>query len=103
MGSKFSNLQSALNQTREPPQAPAPALAVVASAAEAVTAEGGVSPTSAARQANRHGKVNVSAWLDPSFKSSLRMVQARQDRNLQALLEEALNDLFAKYDVPQVR
>lgn len=55
------------------------------------------------RPPSREGKVNVSAWLAPSYKRSLRMVQAQTDKKLEPLLAEALNDLFAKYDVPQVR
>jgi hypothetical protein len=49
--------------------------------------------------------VNISAWLDGNYKSSLRLVQARKGANatLQDLLAEALNDLFMKYDVPTIR
>ena len=55
------------------------------------------------RPPSREGKVNVSAWLDPSFKRSLRMVQAVTGKKLEPLVAEALNELFAKYNVPQVR
>ena len=55
------------------------------------------------RPPSREGKVNVSAWLDPAFKRSLRMVQAVTDKKLEPLMAEALNELFAKYNVPQVR
>jgi hypothetical protein len=41
---------------------------------------------------SRTGQVNISAWLHPDFKSSL-----------QNLMAEALNDLFAKYNVPTIR
>ena len=53
----------------------------------------------------RAGQINISAWLHPDFKSSLRLVQARKGRNatLQDLMSEALNDLFIKYDVPTIR
>lgn len=57
----------------------------------------------ASRPASREGKVNISGWFDPAYKRSLRMVQAVTDKKLEPLLAEALNDLFAKYDVPQVR
>lgn len=57
----------------------------------------------AQRPPSREGKVNVSTWLDPSYKRSLRMVQAVTDKKLEPLLAEALNDLFAKYNVPQIR
>ena len=55
------------------------------------------------RAPSREGKINISAYLDPGYKRSLRMVQAVTDKKLEPLLAEALNDLFAKYDVPQVR
>lgn len=45
--------------------------------------------------------INVSLKAD-LVKRSLRLVQARRPGNIQELMEEALNDLFAKYDVPQV-
>lgn len=51
----------------------------------------------------REGKVNISAYLSKEYRRSLRMVHAITDRNLETLMAEALNDLFAKYDVPQVR
>lgn len=54
------------------------------------------------RQADRVGKVNLAAWLHPDFKSSLRLIQAKRSASIQDLMAEALNDLFAKYDVPQV-
>ncbi len=59
-------------------------------------------PTTA-RTPSRADKVNVSGWFDPAYKRSMRMVQAITDKKLEALLAEAMNDLFAKYDVPQVR
>lgn len=90
--SKLANLQDALNQTR-----PAPAL-VRAERVEATA----TAPATRQRQANRQGKVNLAAWLHPGFKASMRLVQARRPGSIQELMEEALNDLFAKYDVPQV-
>lgn len=96
MNKKANNLQAALSQTRSvklPVEvAPSPDAAVTGAAS------GGT-----ARPASREGKVNVSAWLDPAFKRSLRMVQAVTDKKLEPLLAEALNDLFQKYNVPQIR
>ncbi len=56
------------------------------------------------RASSRVGQVNISAWLDPNFKSGLRLVQAGKGPKceLQDLIAEALNDLFTKYDVPTV-
>jgi len=53
---------------------------------------------------SRAGKLHISAWLSPDYKTSLRAVQMKHpDKNLQSLLMEALNDLFGKYNVPVVR
>ncbi len=46
-------------------------------------------------------KVNITGYYDPEVKSSLRMVQAKTGKNIQSLLAEALNDLFAKHKVPE--
>jgi len=62
----------------------------------------------AGRTSSRSGKIHVGAWLSPEFKTGLRMIQIKTgakggaERGLQDLLAEALNDLFAKYDVPTV-
>lgn len=91
--SKMQHLQNALNTT-------------TGKSAKASSPKPETPTLSAApRQPSRLGQVNVSAWLDADFKSSLRLVQARKGSNatLQELLAEALNDLFAKYDVPSIR
>ncbi len=63
-------------------------------------ASSGASADSA--KAYRVGRVNVTGYFDPAVKQSIRLIQAKHpDRTLQDLLAEALNDLFAKYNVPQ--
>jgi hypothetical protein len=57
--------------------------------------------SSAASAASREGKINVSAYFPPEVKSSLRLVQAKRGGKVQDLLAEALNLLFAKYNVPE--
>ena len=52
---------------------------------------------------SREGKTNITAYLSPDYKSSLRLIQARTSKSLQTLIAESLNDLFVKYDVPTVR
>ena len=94
--SKLGNLQQALSRgagktTSEPAIA-------VKTPPEAILLPG-------PRQPSRAGQINISAWLNADFKTSLRLVQARKGANstLQDLMAEALNDLFAKYNVPIVR
>ena len=52
----------------------------------------------------RHRKENISVWLHPDFKRSLRLAQLAQPDKvyIDDLVAEALNDLFRKYDVPTV-
>jgi hypothetical protein len=50
----------------------------------------------------REGRHLVAGYFHPSTKASLRQIQVTHlDKTVQDLLEEALNDLFAKYNVPQ--
>ena len=59
-------------------------------------------PISPYKQPSRTGKVNVTGYFSPAVKSSFRMIQTKHpEMTIQDLLAEALNDLFAKYNVPQ--
>lgn len=64
--------------------------------------------TPSERTSSRTGKIHIGAWLPPEYKTSLRMIQVKTggkggpERGFQELMAEALNDLFAKYDVPTV-
>jgi hypothetical protein len=61
-------------------------------------------PLGASPQAKpgRVGKVNITGYFSPEVKKSIRLIQAHDpDRTVQDLLAEALNDLFAKHNVPQ--
>jgi hypothetical protein len=51
---------------------------------------------------SREGKTPITAYLSPDYKASLRLIQAKRGGTTQALIAEALNDLFTKYDVPTV-
>ena len=54
------------------------------------------------KQPSRVGKVNITGYFAPAVKSSFRMIQTTYpEKTIQDLLAEALNDLFAKYNVPQ--
>lgn len=89
--SKSNTLQAALtqNNTRKPLVEEMPAAASKIG--------------NSAGQPSRAGQVNVSAWLHRDYQTSLRMIHATTGRKKQELIAEALNDLFAKHDVPQVR
>jgi hypothetical protein len=48
-------------------------------------------------QASRRGKRSLMSWHDPAVIRHLRVLAAEQDRTLQALVGEALADLFVKH------
>lgn len=51
----------------------------------------------------RQGKMQIAGFFEPAVKSSILLIQVqRPGVTTQDLLDEALNDLFAKYNVPQV-
>lgn len=47
---------------------------------------------------SRAGKRAVSTHVDPAVQKQLRILAAELDRSHQSLLDEALNDLFRKYN-----
>jgi hypothetical protein len=95
MTSKRGSMQAALlKQARGPEAEPVP---------EKETAPAATTTAEAPkRQPSRVGKVAVTGYFAPAVKSSFRQIQAANpDKTMQELLAEALNDLFAKYNVPQ--
>ena len=84
------------------------ALEEAAGSRPAIKGAGPAKAEATAERGNRNGKIHVGAWLSPEYKTSLRMIQIKTagkgdpERGFQQLMAEALNDLFAKYDVPTV-
>ncbi|MEQ1712856.1 MAG: ribbon-helix-helix domain-containing protein [Hyphomicrobium sp.] len=76
--------------------ATAPGGLPVTSASAAPTTEAGLVPT--LRPPSRRGKRVVSAYIDAMAAKQLRLLAVEQDSSTQSLLEEALNDLFRKYN-----
>ncbi len=85
----LADLQKALDRGGAKPAPPA-------ERAEATTRAGSYKAPS------RENKTPITAYLSPDYKTSLRLIQARENRSIQALIGEALNDMFAKYNVPTV-
>jgi hypothetical protein len=50
-----------------------------------------------ARTPGRTGKKTVAAHFDPAVSKQLKYIGLESDRSTQALLREAINDLFTKY------
>ena len=51
---------------------------------------------------SRVGKKTVAAHFDPVVSKQLKLIGQERDCTMQALLREALNDLFAKYGKPSI-
>ena len=45
---------------------------------------------------SREGKKAVTGFFDPAVSRQLKQIALEEDSNIQALLREALNDLFIK-------
>lgn len=81
--------------------APAP---VVATAPVAAPPPTPVAPIQAGemRSSGRNGKKPLSVWVTPEARRTLRQLAAEQDRTIESLIGEGLNDLFQKYQKPRL-
>lgn len=87
MASKMEEMQQALKRAASKTEVKAPA-----------------APASTGKYTapSRIGKAHIGVYLDPAFKTSLRLIQAQTGRDFHDLVAEALNDLFRRYNVPVV-
>lgn len=53
-------------------------------------------------QPGRLGKVSVAGYFTPEVRRQLKRLAADGDTTVQALLGEALNDLFAKHGMAEI-
>ena len=51
---------------------------------------------------SRAGKKPVTGFFDPEVSRQIKKVALDKDKTMQELLQEALNDLFRKYDLPPI-
>lgn len=51
---------------------------------------------------SRRGKVTVAAYFDPAVRKQLAILAVKEDRSQAALLAEALNLLFERYNEPPI-
>ncbi len=51
---------------------------------------------------SRAGKKPITGFFDPEVSKQIKKVALDKDRTMQELLQEALNDLFRKYDLPPI-
>lgn len=55
------------------------------------------SKPASARPPSRQGKKAITGFFDPAVSRQLKQLALEEDTTVQALLSEALNDLFSKY------
>ena len=68
---------------------------------EAASKPGSPTPQPYSRP-SRQGKVAVTGFFDPRVRRQLKVMAAEGDTTVQALLTEALNNVFAKHGRPEV-
>lgn len=51
---------------------------------------------------SRVGKKPVTGFFDPEVSRQIKKVALDKDQTMQGLLQEAINDLFRKYDLPPI-
>ena len=59
-------------------------------------------PAKAKTAGSRAGKKATPFWVNDAAKKQFDFMTVEQDSTAQALLTEALNDLFRKYDKPPI-
>ena len=98
---KKGNLSAALNRfdnravREEEPALPATPASAAPQAAP-------VGQGRAALPPSRQGKKALTGYFDPEVLRQLKVMAAADDTTIQALMSEALNDLFKKYGKPHI-
>ena len=69
---------------------------------EAPAKHAATAPGRRATQPSRAGRISVTGYFAPEVRRQLRRLAADGDSTIQALLGEALNDLFAKHGLPEI-
>jgi hypothetical protein len=89
-----------------PAPTPAPALALVpppvAPARQVDPVAIASQPEAKPRTPTRGGKAPLSVWVTPEARRTLRQLAAEQDRTIESLMAEGLNDLFQKHQKPRL-
>lgn len=59
-------------------------------------------PRTAMKGKGRHGRQFIAAHVVPEAAKQFKLLAVQQERTTQALLVEAINDLFAKYGLSRI-
>jgi hypothetical protein len=57
---------------------------------------------SASLPPSRRGKKALTGYFDPEVIKQLKMLAAAEEKTMQALMSEAINELFKKYGRPHI-
>jgi hypothetical protein len=105
---KKGNLSAALNRfdkraaVREEEPAFSPELPATPAPAAPRAEAAPVGQGRAALPPSRQGKKALTGYFDPEVLRQLKVMAAADDTTIQALMSEALNDLFKKYGKPHI-
>ena len=99
MTSKMADIQRQLERATGRPAA---AVSVAAPVQPEPVRASAAPPPASVKAPSREGKIHIGAYLHPDFKASLRLVQAQTGKDIQALLGQALNELFRAHNVPVI-
>jgi len=70
---------------------------------EIASEQGGAGPRLLRAAApSRAGKKPVTGFFDPEVSKQIKKLALDKDKTMQEILQEALNDLFRKYDLPPI-
>lgn len=97
--SKKGNLAAALNQFDRRPSVEDSTPAASAEVKEKATA---ARPAKSNQPPSRQGKKALTAYFEPEVLKQLKLLAAAEDKTIQALLAEAINELFKKYGRPHI-
>jgi len=100
--SKKPSLAESMRQAAQASEALPPVVASIAVTRKAALKEPSSKPTAVFHAATRIGKKKVTAPLTPEDHKRLRHLALDRDATTEALLVEAINDLFAKYGLTGV-
>ncbi len=101
---KKGNLSAALNHfdNRSAVRKGEPALPATPASAAPHAEAAPVGQGRAALPPSRQGKKALTGYFDPEVLRQLKVMAAADDTTIQALMSEALNDLFKKYGKPHI-
>jgi hypothetical protein len=68
----------------------------------AVSLEAPEAPRTVVQGKGRHGRQFIAAHVVPEAAKQFKLLAVQQGRTTQALLVEAINDLFAKYGLSRI-